>query len=52
MGFLKELFEKKLRNAKELADEDGLAVGPRVQSEFALPRLQQAQTMKESSLRG
>ena len=43
MGFLKELFEKKLKsNGKEFFEEGGLEVG-RTYSEYSLPQLRQQQ---------
>ncbi len=42
MGFLKELFQKKLQDAASL-DGSGLEVAQRVRSEYSLPQLRGSQ---------
>jgi hypothetical protein len=51
MGFLKELFEKKLRtNGKEYFDEVGLEVDRTAHSEYSLPKLRPQESDTSSSL--
>ena len=45
MGFLKELFQKKLQDA---ASVESLEVGQRVRSEYSLPQLRGQQSLKDA----